>query len=156
MQIIFCGQFMISKLTLSNHLTCRCQRVGKSFSPRAFSVVLSEVPSRENVEANVAERLSVEGISRLMQTKFGNTKNALNTFYFNYVRLQTHKVPFYPYQVFDDIAVEITMAILQFLNSQPSEEYLFRTLKALSKFVFVSFFCDVESLVNDVNHKMFM
>lgn len=41
-------------------------------------------------------------------------------------------------QVFDDIAVEITMAILQFLNSQPSEEYLFRMLKALSKFVFVS------------------
>lgn len=40
--------------------------------------------------------------------------------------------------VFDDIAVEITMAILQFLNSKPSEEYLFRTLKALSKFVFVS------------------
>jgi len=40
--------------------------------------------------------------------------------------------------VFDDIAVEITMAILQFLNSQPSEEYLFRTLKALSKFVYVS------------------
>jgi hypothetical protein len=41
-------------------------------------------------------------------------------------------------KVFDDIAVEITMAILQFLNSKPSEEYLFRTLKALSKFVFVS------------------
>ncbi|CRK92432.1 CLUMA_CG005999, isoform B, partial [Clunio marinus] len=39
-------------------------------------------------------------------------------------------------EVFDDIAVEITMAILQFLNSKPSEEYLFRTLKALSKFVF--------------------
>ena len=43
------------------------------------------------------------------------------------------------FQVFDDIAVEITMAILQFLNSKPSEEYLFRMLKALSKFVYVSF-----------------
>ncbi|CAG9802562.1 unnamed protein product [Chironomus riparius] len=40
--------------------------------------------------------------------------------------------------VFDDIAIEITMAILQFLNSNPSEEYLFRVLKALSKFVYVS------------------
>lgn len=30
------------------------------------------------------------------------------------------------------------MAILQFLNSNPSEEYLFRVLKALSKFVYVS------------------
>lgn len=41
-------------------------------------------------------------------------------------------------QVFDDIAVELTMAILQFLNSKPKEEHLFRSMKALSKFVFVS------------------
>jgi hypothetical protein len=41
--------------------------------------------------------------------------------------------------VFDDIAVELTMAILQFFNAKPDEEHLFRTMKALSKFVFVSF-----------------
>jgi hypothetical protein len=40
--------------------------------------------------------------------------------------------------VFDDIAVELTMAILQFFNSKPNEEHLFRVMKALSKFVFVS------------------
>lgn len=40
--------------------------------------------------------------------------------------------------VFDDVAVEISMALLQFFNSEPSEEHLFRTMKALSKFVNVS------------------
>lgn len=40
-------------------------------------------------------------------------------------------------QVFDDIAVEITMAILQFFNSRPGEEFLYRTMKALSRFVTV-------------------
>ncbi|GJQ72124.1 hypothetical protein Trydic_g3219 [Trypoxylus dichotomus] len=40
--------------------------------------------------------------------------------------------------VFDDVAVELTMALLQFFNSKPSEEHLFRSMKALSKFVQVS------------------
>lgn len=37
--------------------------------------------------------------------------------------------------VFDDVAVELAMAVLQFLNSKPSEEHLFRSMKALSRFV---------------------
>lgn len=41
------------------------------------------------------------------------------------------------FQVFDDIAVELTMALLQFFSEKPSEEHLFRALKALSKFVTV-------------------
>lgn len=41
-------------------------------------------------------------------------------------------------QVFDDVAIELTMALLQFFNAKPSEEHLFRTLKALGKFVTVS------------------
>jgi hypothetical protein len=40
--------------------------------------------------------------------------------------------------VFDDIAVELTMAILQFFQSKPSEEYLYRTMKALARFTTVS------------------
>ncbi|XP_063704558.1 uncharacterized protein LOC134833978 [Culicoides brevitarsis] len=40
--------------------------------------------------------------------------------------------------VFDDISVEISMALLQFFQQQPDEERLFRGMKALSKFVFVS------------------
>lgn len=40
--------------------------------------------------------------------------------------------------VFDDVAVELAMAVLQFLNSKPSEEHLFRCMKALSRFVNVS------------------
>lgn len=40
--------------------------------------------------------------------------------------------------VFDDIAVELVMAVLQFMNQQLTEEQLFRAMKALSKFVFVS------------------
>lgn len=40
--------------------------------------------------------------------------------------------------VFDDVAVELTMAILQFFNTKPSEEHLFRTLRALAAFVNVS------------------
>ncbi|XP_050308459.1 uncharacterized protein LOC126744910 [Anthonomus grandis grandis] len=40
--------------------------------------------------------------------------------------------------VFDDIAVELTMAILQYFSTKPSEEQLFRCMKALSKFAEVS------------------
>ncbi|XP_044253467.1 uncharacterized protein LOC123004330 [Tribolium madens] len=40
--------------------------------------------------------------------------------------------------VFDDVAVELTMALLQFFNSKPNEEHLFRCMKALSKFVQIS------------------
>lgn len=42
------------------------------------------------------------------------------------------------FQVFDDVAVELTMAILQYFNSKPSEEQLFRCMKALAKFVLIS------------------
>ncbi|KAJ8923017.1 hypothetical protein NQ315_001565 [Exocentrus adspersus] len=41
-------------------------------------------------------------------------------------------------EVFDDIAVELTMALLQYFNSKPAEEQLFRCMKALAKFVQVS------------------
>ncbi|XP_055699172.1 uncharacterized protein LOC129799373 isoform X2 [Phlebotomus papatasi] len=47
--------------------------------------------------------------------------------------------------VFDDVAVELAMAILQFFNSKPNEEHLFRTIKALARFVTVS--PDVPQLV---------
>ncbi|XP_017782704.1 PREDICTED: uncharacterized protein LOC108567030 isoform X2 [Nicrophorus vespilloides] len=40
--------------------------------------------------------------------------------------------------VFDDVAVELTMALLQFFNGKPSEENLFRCMKALAKFVEIS------------------
>ncbi|XP_030746960.1 uncharacterized protein LOC115875603 isoform X1 [Sitophilus oryzae] len=40
--------------------------------------------------------------------------------------------------VFDDVAVEITMAILQYFNQKPSEEQLFRCMKALARFAEVS------------------
>lgn len=36
------------------------------------------------------------------------------------------------------MAVELTMAVLQYFNSKPSEELLFRCMKALSKFVQIS------------------
>lgn len=40
--------------------------------------------------------------------------------------------------VFDDVAVEVTMAVLQFFNMKPDEERLFRCMKALGRFVHVS------------------
>lgn len=40
--------------------------------------------------------------------------------------------------VFDDVAVELTMALLQYFNQKPSEEQLFRCMKALSRFVEIS------------------
>ncbi|XP_039289867.1 uncharacterized protein LOC111051004 isoform X22 [Nilaparvata lugens] len=40
--------------------------------------------------------------------------------------------------VFDDVAVELTMAILQFFNSSPPEEHLFRCMKALTRFCQIS------------------
>lgn len=51
---------------------------------------------------------------------------------------------FTKFQVFDDIAVELTMALLQFFSEKPNEEHLFRTLKALSKFVTV-----IQSIYSD-------
>ena len=35
--------------------------------------------------------------------------------------------------VFDDVAPELAMAILQFFNNNPNEEHIFRTISALSK-----------------------
>ncbi|GAB0093109.1 uncharacterized protein DMENIID0001_081720 [Sergentomyia squamirostris] len=48
-------------------------------------------------------------------------------------------------KVFDDVAVELAMAILQFFNNKPNEEHLFRTTKALARFITVS--PDVPQLV---------
>ncbi|ENN71084.1 uncharacterized protein LOC109544582 isoform X2 [Dendroctonus ponderosae] len=41
-------------------------------------------------------------------------------------------------EVFDDIAVEVTMALLQYFNQKPPEEQLFRCMKALARFAEVS------------------
>lgn len=41
-------------------------------------------------------------------------------------------------QVFDDVAVELTMAVLQYFNSKPPEDLLYGCMKALSKFVKIS------------------
>jgi hypothetical protein len=41
-------------------------------------------------------------------------------------------------QVFDDVAVELTMALLQYFNSNPPEEHLFRCMKALNRFCQIS------------------
>lgn len=38
--------------------------------------------------------------------------------------------------VFDDVAPELAMAILQYLNSHPPEELLWRTMTALCRLVF--------------------
>ena len=43
-----------------------------------------------------------------------------------------------PLQVFDDVYTELTMAILQFLQGKPSEEKVFRCLKALERFCSLS------------------
>ncbi|XP_059219395.1 uncharacterized protein LOC106088670 isoform X2 [Stomoxys calcitrans] len=40
--------------------------------------------------------------------------------------------------VFDDVAVELTMAILQFFQSSPNEDQIFRACKALARFLEVS------------------
>jgi hypothetical protein len=47
-------------------------------------------------------------------------------------------VSLFGFQVFDDVAVEIAMAVLQFFNMKPDEEKLFRCMKALGRFVHVS------------------
>lgn len=41
-------------------------------------------------------------------------------------------------QVFDDVAVELTMALLQFFNGNPNEEQLFACMKALARFTQIS------------------
>ncbi|KAL0279269.1 UNVERIFIED_CONTAM: hypothetical protein PYX00_000869 [Menopon gallinae] len=40
--------------------------------------------------------------------------------------------------VFDDVAIELTMALLQFLNNKPNEELLFRTMKSLARLCQIS------------------
>ncbi|XP_015125419.1 uncharacterized protein LOC107047110 isoform X3 [Diachasma alloeum] len=41
-------------------------------------------------------------------------------------------------KVFDDVAVELTMALLQYFNGSPSEEQLFACMKALARFTQIS------------------
>lgn len=41
-------------------------------------------------------------------------------------------------EVFDDVAVELAMALLQFFNGSPPEEQLFRCMKALARFCQIS------------------
>ncbi|XP_057323172.1 uncharacterized protein LOC130666320 isoform X4 [Microplitis mediator] len=41
-------------------------------------------------------------------------------------------------EVFDDVAVELTMALLQYFNGSPSEEHLFACMKALARFTQIS------------------
>uniref|UniRef100_A0A1B6LRJ1 PPPDE domain-containing protein n=1 Tax=Graphocephala atropunctata TaxID=36148 RepID=A0A1B6LRJ1_9HEMI len=41
-------------------------------------------------------------------------------------------------EVFDDVAVELSMALLQFFNHSPPEEQVFRTMKALARFCQIS------------------
>ncbi|KAF5285885.1 hypothetical protein FQA39_LY04346 [Lamprigera yunnana] len=41
-------------------------------------------------------------------------------------------------EVFDDVAVELTMALLQYFNTKPSEEQLWRCMKSLAKFTQIS------------------
>ncbi|XP_059475230.1 uncharacterized protein LOC132196525 isoform X2 [Neocloeon triangulifer] len=41
-------------------------------------------------------------------------------------------------EVFDDVAVELTMAVLQYFNSKPPEENLYRCMKALHRFCLIS------------------
>ncbi|XP_057323165.1 uncharacterized protein LOC130666320 isoform X1 [Microplitis mediator] len=41
-------------------------------------------------------------------------------------------------KVFDDVAVELTMALLQYFNGSPSEEHLFACMKALARFTQIS------------------
>ncbi|XP_060522161.1 uncharacterized protein LOC132699459 isoform X2 [Cylas formicarius] len=40
--------------------------------------------------------------------------------------------------VFDDVAVELTMAVLQYFNQKPPEEQLYRCMKALARFAEIS------------------
>ncbi|KAK4874626.1 hypothetical protein RN001_013986 [Aquatica leii] len=40
--------------------------------------------------------------------------------------------------VFDDVAVELTMALLQYFNTKPTEEQLWRCMKSLAKFTQIS------------------
>lgn len=44
----------------------------------------------------------------------------------------------FSFQVFDDVAVELTMAILQFFQNGPNEDQIFRACKALVRFLEVS------------------
>lgn len=46
-------------------------------------------------------------------------------------------------QVFDDVATELAMAILQYFQTSPSEEHVFRCMRALAKFAQVRLDCDV-------------
>lgn len=41
-------------------------------------------------------------------------------------------------QVFDDVAVELTMALLQFFNGNPNEDLLYPCMKSLARFTQIS------------------
>ena len=41
-------------------------------------------------------------------------------------------------QVFDDVATELAMAVLQFFSGQHSEEHIFRCMKGLLRFAYIA------------------
>jgi len=42
------------------------------------------------------------------------------------------------YQVFDDVATELAMAILQFFSTEHKEEHIFRCMKGLVRFAYIA------------------
>jgi len=42
------------------------------------------------------------------------------------------------FKVFDDVVVELAMAVLQYFNSKPNEEHSFRCMKSLARFCQIS------------------
>ena len=47
-------------------------------------------------------------------------------------------ITFYYEQVFDDVATELAMAILQFFSTEHSEEHIFRCMKGLVRFAYIA------------------
>lgn len=157
---MFCIWLFHLFLTLKTQkiwMICNQFQEFRHWNEKAFNLVDFSIEALSNTYYNYSFRLSIvpkhnirtiklemwhldSTTRRKFQFKLTSPINPFLLFYINDMK-----------QVFDDVAVEMSMALLQFFSAKPTEEHLFRTLKALSKFVTVreSFF-SLKNHIEDV------
>ncbi|XP_055848499.1 uncharacterized protein LOC129913717 [Episyrphus balteatus] len=99
-------------------------------SPSEWLLYISEWENNNQTLSNI--RITTKVTVHCVLSSCPTLKNIGTSILFNLAIKEVKTV------VFDDVAVEVAMAILQFFTSSPNEEQVFKALKALVRFMEVS------------------
>lgn len=105
----YCGQTM-SNIRVTTKIAVHC--------------VLANCPQLKNLGTMLLYNIAIKEVKTVVSGGIVLNCNLWKPWYLDHL-----------IQVFDDVAVELTMAILQFFQSDPNEEQIFRTCKALMRFL---------------------